>query len=113
MLLLIALFVTAGTLLVLNGLTLPWAGAAAPGRPARPARGRPGPRRAAPGRRRAGLDRLEQLEDDGDLDDERTAGRCCMLKRRIEQRDFAAWERLGPDRRRAARRPASATRGSG
>ncbi len=95
-LLLVALVVTAGTL-VLNGLTLPWA--------ARRLRvAGPDPREDALTRAelitqasRAGMDRLRELKADLDLDDEQDHGVVLMLKNRLEQRDLAAWERLGPD----------------
>jgi CPA1 family monovalent cation:H+ antiporter len=43
---------------------------------------------------RAGLSRLEEIEADEDEQD--TAVRD-LLRSRLEQRDFAAWERLGPE----------------
>ena len=95
-LLLVALVVTAGTLLI-HGLTLPWLARTlhVPG---------PDPREDALARAelitqasRAGLERLKELKGDLDLDDEQDHGVVMMLKNRLEQRDLAAWERLGPD----------------
>ncbi|GAA1909399.1 Na+/H+ antiporter [Nocardioides marmoribigeumensis] len=95
-LLLVALVVTAGTLLI-NGLTLPWLARLldVPG---------PDAREDALARAelitqasRAGLDRLTELKQDLDLDDEQDHGVVMMLKGRLEQRDLAAWERLGSD----------------
>jgi CPA1 family monovalent cation:H+ antiporter len=95
-LLLVALVVTAGTLL-LHGTTLPWLARRlrVPG---------PDPREDALTRAelitqasRAGLERLKELKADLDLDDEQDHGVVMMLKNRLEQRDLAAWEQLGPD----------------
>jgi Na+/H+ antiporter len=95
-LLLVALVVTAGTLL-LHGTTLPWLARrlGVPG---------PDPREDALSRAelitqasRAGLDRLAELEADLDLEDEQDHGVVVMIKNRLEQRDLAAWEQLGPD----------------
>lgn len=92
-LLLVALVVTAGTLL-LHGLSLPWV--------ARRLRvPSPDPREDALVRAellqqasQAGLARLAELEEaDGGADP--SVGE--VLRSRLEQRDFAAWERLGPD----------------
>jgi Na+/H+ antiporter len=88
-LVLVALVVTAGTLL-LHGLTLPWV--------VRVLRvPSPDPREDALARAellqqatQAGLSRLEEIEpetDEGSVHD--------ILRSRLEQRDFAAWERLG------------------
>jgi CPA1 family monovalent cation:H+ antiporter len=91
LLILIALAVTAGTL-VLQGLSLPWLvrrlGVLGPD-----------PREDALVRAellqqatQAGLGRLEQLEvEEGEQD----AAVRDLLRSRLEQRDFAAWERLG------------------
>ena len=91
-LLLIALFVTGGTLLI-HGLTLPWLVRRLKVSP-------PDPREDALARAellqaasRAGLDRLEEVEDDDDLHE----GVRQVLHSRIEQREFAAWERLGAE----------------
>jgi CPA1 family monovalent cation:H+ antiporter len=95
-LLLVALVVTAGTLLI-HGLTLPWLARRlrVPG---------PDPREDALARAelitqasRAGMERLKELKVDLDLDDEQDHGVVMTLKSRLEQRDLAAWERLGPD----------------
>ena len=95
-LLLVALVVTAGTL-VIHGLTLPWLARRlrVPG---------PDPREDALARAelisqasRAGMDRLKELKADLDLDDEQDHGVVTTLRNRLEQRDLAAWERLGPD----------------
>ena len=95
-LLLVALVVTAGTLL-LNGLTLPWLARRlrVPG---------PDPREDALSRAelitqasRAGMERLRELKGDLDLEDEQDHGVVMMLKDRLDQRDLAAWERLGND----------------
>ena len=89
MLLLIAFTVVAGTLFI-QGLTLPWFARRLARAVARPARGRAGPRdRAAAGVEGRASSALHELEDDDQhevLD---------VLKQRIEQRNFAAWERLG------------------
>jgi CPA1 family monovalent cation:H+ antiporter len=92
-LLLVALVVTGGTLLI-QGLTLPWLVR----RLRVPA---PDPRQDALLRAellqtasRAGLSRLDELESGGDEQDDVVRG---LLRSRLEQRDFAAWERLGPD----------------
>jgi len=92
-LLLVALVVTAGTLL-LQGLSLPWV--------ARRLRvPSPDPREDALVRAellqqatQAGLVRLAELEADEE-DTDRSVGE--LLRARVEQRDFAAWERLGPE----------------
>jgi Na+/H+ antiporter len=92
-LLLVAFAVTAGTL-VLHGLTLP--------RVARRLKvPSPDPREDALVRAellqqasQAGLARLAELEG---ADDGVTADVAVVLRTRLEQRDFAAWERLGPD----------------
>ncbi len=95
-LVLVALVVTAGTL-ALQGLTLPWLARRlrVPG---------PDPREDALARAelmtaasQAGLSRLAELESDLDGEDERHRGVVAMLRTRLEQRDFAAWERLGAD----------------
>ncbi len=95
-LVLVALVVTAGTL-ALNGLTLPWLARRldVPG---------PDPREDALARAelitqasRAGMDRLKELKVDLDLDDEQDHSVVMLLKGRLEQRDLAAWEQLGPD----------------
>ena len=91
-LLLIALVVTAGTLVV-QGLSLPWL--------ARRLRvPSPDPREDALVRAellqqatQAGLVRLTELEAEDPADTE--VGE--LLRSRLEQRDFAAWEQLGPD----------------
>ncbi len=91
-LLLIALFVTGGTLLI-HGLTLPWVVRrlrVSPPDPRQDALARAELLQAAS---RAGLDRLEQEEDDDDLHQ----GVRQVLHARIEQREFAAWERLGAE----------------
>ena len=92
-LLLVALVVTAGTLL-LHGLSLPWV--------ARRLRvPSPDPREDALVRAellqqasQAGLARLVELEA-AEQDADPSVGE--VLRSRLEQRDFAAWERLGPD----------------
>ena len=95
-LLLVALVVTAGTLLV-HGTTLPWLARRlrVPG---------PDPREDALARAelitqasRAGMERLKELKADLDLDDEQDHSVVMLLKGRLEQRDLAAWEQLGPD----------------
>ncbi len=91
-LLLIALFVTAGTL-ALQGLSLPWLVRRLNVPP-------PDPREDALARAellqqasRAGRERLEEVElSEGD---EQDASVRDLLRTRLEQRDFAAWERLG------------------
>ena len=92
-LLLVALVVTAGTLTV-QGLSLPWV--------ARRLRvPSPDPRDDALVRAellqqatQAGLARLAELEAaDGGTDSDVSG----LLRSRLEQRDFAAWEQLGPD----------------
>ncbi len=93
-LVLIALSVTAGTLVV-QGLTLPWV-VRRLGVPS------PDPREDALARAellqqatQAGLRRLGEIEtEDGEQDDSVRD----ILRLRLEQRDFAAWEQLGPDR---------------
>ena len=92
-LVLIALVVTAGTLGV-QGLTLPWL--------VRRLRVTgPDPRQDALDRAElihaaslAGLARLEEIETE---DDEQDRDVRDLLRSRLEQRDFAAWERLGPN----------------
>ena len=95
-LLLVALFVTAGTL-TLQGLTLPWL-VRRLGVPA------PDPRADALVRAellqlasRAGLARLAELEGVDPSDGEQDEVVRDVLRTRLEQRDFAAWERLGPE----------------
>jgi Na+/H+ antiporter len=93
-LLLVALVVTAGTL-ALHGLTLPWLARRlrVPGPDAREdALARAELMTAAS---QAGLARLVELEADLDDEDEQHRGVVDMLRTRLEQRDFAAWERLG------------------
>jgi hypothetical protein len=93
-LLLVALVVTAGTL-ALHGLTLPWLARRlrVPGPDAREdALARAELMTAAS---QAGLARLAELEADLDDEDEQHRGVVDMLRTRLEQRDFAAWERLG------------------
>jgi Na+/H+ antiporter len=92
-LVLVALAVTGGTL-VLQGLSLPWLVR----RLRVPA---PDPREDALARAellqqasQAGLSRLEQIEADDGEQDSSVRG---LLRSRLEQRDFAAWERLGPE----------------
>ena len=93
-LLLVAFAVTAGTL-VLHGLTLPWVAR----RLRVPA---PDPREDALVRAellqqasQAGLARLTEIESSGGSGV--TPDVAGVLRSRLEQRDFAAWERLGPD----------------
>jgi CPA1 family monovalent cation:H+ antiporter len=95
-LLLVALVVTAGTL-ALHGLTLPWLAR----RLRVPA---PDPREDALSRAelmtqasRAGLERLQELKAELDLEDEQDHGVVMLLKNRLEQRDLTAWEQLGPE----------------
>jgi CPA1 family monovalent cation:H+ antiporter len=91
-LLLVALVVTAGTLL-LHGLTLPWV--------VRVLRvPSPDPREDALARAellqqatQAGLARLEEIEPEADEGLDSSVHD--ILRSRLEQRDFAAWERLG------------------
>ena len=88
-LLLIAFTVVAGTLLI-QGLTLPGARAAAEGAVARPAATTRWPARpCCSRRRRPGSHELEQLEYDDH------AGVVDLIRQRLDQRNFAAWERLG------------------
>ncbi len=87
-LLLIAFSVVAGTLFI-QGLTLPWLTrrlAVHPPDPAADALARATLLQQAA---QAGFDRLEQLE----YDDPQGVGE--LIRQRIEQRNFAAWERLG------------------
>jgi monovalent cation/hydrogen antiporter len=92
-LLLVALFVTGATLL-LQGLSLPWL-VRRLGVPA------PDPRADALARAdllqhatQAGLARLDEIAAE---DDEQDGGVRRLLRERLQQRDFAAWERLGTD----------------
>ena len=92
-LVLIALVVTAGTLGV-QGLTLPWL-------VRRLGVTGPDPRQDALDRAElihaaslAGLARLEEIETEDDQQDRDVRD---LLRSRLEQRDFAAWERLGPN----------------
>ncbi|WP_148574019.1 Na+/H+ antiporter [Nocardioides caldifontis] len=91
-LLLVALFVTAATLSV-NGLSLPWLVRRLH------VRG-PDPREDALARAdvltaasQAGRARLEEIEAEEDEQDVQVRE---LLRSKLEQRDFAAWERLGP-----------------
>lgn len=90
-LVLIALSVAAGTLF-LQGLSLPWLAR----RLRLPA---PDPREDALARaalfQKASVAGLTQLERHADADDPHST--MDSLRRRVEQRDFAAWERLGDD----------------
>lgn len=106
-LILVALVVVAGTLLI-QGLTLPWLAARlrVPG---------PDPREDALARAelitqasRAGIERLKELKVDLDLEDEQDRGVVQMLKNRLEQRDLAAWEQLGPDSEESGETPSEA-----
>jgi Na+/H+ antiporter len=92
-LLLVALFVTAGTLSV-HGLSLPWLVRRLHVRgpdPREDALARADVLSAASQAGRARLDEIEAREDEQDVQVRE------LLRAKLEQRDFAAWERLGPD----------------
>ena len=108
MLLLVAFTVVAGTLL-LQGLTLPWLARRLDVPVARPGRGRAGPGRPCCSRRPRPA---SQGSTTMEYDDHHGVSE--LIRPRLDQRNFAAWERLGtaadeetPER---ALRPASGWR---